>query len=87
MISTNTKGRSEYQVFSTCHQTLFQVSAESTAAESHTDTDALPFITTAGIKACLEQKGEVWSIKKATKKSKENTGLIKTLLKPLNSAT
>lgn len=64
MISTNTKGRSGYQVFSTCHQTLFQVSAESAAAESHTATDALPLIRTAGIKACLEQKGEVWSRKK-----------------------
>lgn len=57
MISTNTKGRNESQVFPTCHQTLFWVSAESTALNHTEPTDALPSIRTAGIKACVEQKG------------------------------
>lgn len=56
-IFSTTKGRNEYQVFSTSHQILHQVSAESTAAESHPATDALPSTRTAGIKACVEHKG------------------------------
>lgn len=73
MISTNTKGKNEYQVFSTCHQTLFQVSAESTAAESHTATDALTSIRTAGIRACVEQKGASMEYTKGLPKRAKRT--------------
>ena len=57
IISTNRKGRNEYLVFSTCHQVLFQVNVESAAAELHTVVDALAYIRTTGMKACVERKG------------------------------
>lgn len=73
MISTNTKGINEYQVFSTCHPTLFQVSAESTAAESHTATDALTSIRDAGIQASVEQKGGTLEYKKGLPRRAKRT--------------
>lgn len=55
-VSTNSKGRNEYLVFSTCHQVLFQVNVESAAAELHTVADALAYVRTTGMKACVERK-------------------------------
>lgn len=57
MISTNRKGRNEYLVFSMCHQVLFQVNVESAAAELYTAADALAYISSTGMKACVEGKG------------------------------
>lgn len=68
IISTNTKGRNKYEVFSTSHQILHQVSAESTAAESHTATDALPPPELQELKLVWSTKGEVWSTEKGYQK-------------------
>lgn len=73
IISTNTKGRNEYEVFSTSHQILHQGSAESTAAESHTATDALPSTRTAGIKACVEHNGGSLEYRKGLPKRAKTT--------------
>lgn len=85
IISTNRQGRNEYLVFSTRHQVLFQVNVESAAAELQTVTDALAFIRTQGIKACVEREKSD-AHKRTTNKSKDNISLIKTLLKQLNTS-
>lgn len=85
IISTNRKGRNEYLVFSTRHQVLFQVNVENAAAELQTVADALAFIRTPGIKACVE-RGKSDVHKRTMKKNKDNTSLIKTLLKQLNTS-
>lgn len=87
IISTNRKGRNEYLVFSACQQVLFQVNVESTAAELPTAADALAYISTTGMKACVRKKGvsPVYR-KRPSIRAKRIQASSKLFLEPLNAS-